>query len=318
MSASSSEAASSGSSRWRRAAGAVAGLLVFAFVALALGDAWGSVSDFDWRVRVPLLIAGLVVLVLHYVTSALGWVLILEALTGHPVSRLEFSAIWGRSILARYVPGNLLMIATRLMLGREAGVAPRLTFSASVYEQALSLAAAAVAGVALVAVYGGDGRDWLWLVGFVPLGLVLLHPRIFTRVTTPLLRRAGREPLERVLSLPALGRMISWYAVNAALLGVGSWLVVRSLTGAEAGGVIYVALAFLLSFVVSMLAFVFPSGLGVREGAFAIALARELPGGVAVAVSAATRLALTLVELLFVGTIVVAARRASAARAQRA
>ena len=64
-----------------------------------------------------------------------------------------------------------------------------------------------------------------------------------------------------------------------------------------------------------MLAFVFPSGLGVREGAFALALGRNLPGGVAIAISAATRLVLTLAEIVFVGAAVLldqAARRAEA------
>jgi uncharacterized membrane protein YbhN (UPF0104 family) len=67
---------------------------------------------------------------------------------------------------------------------------------------------------------------------------------------------------------------------------------------------------------VSMIAFVFPSGLGVREGAFALALSQNVPGSVAVALSVGTRLVLTLVELAFIGAVVIAERhRARAARA---
>ena len=50
-----------------------------------------------------------------------------------------------------------------------------------------------------------------------------------------------------------------------------------------------------------MIAFVFPSGLGVREGAFALALAQNVPGSVAVALSVGARLVLSLVELAFIG-----------------
>ena len=50
------------------------------------------------------------------------------------------------------------------------------------------------------------------------------------------------------------------------------------------------ASAFLLSFAISVIAFMFPSGLGVREGAFALALAQNVPTGVAVALSVGTRL----------------------------
>jgi TatA/E family protein of Tat protein translocase len=72
----------------------------------------------------------------------------------------------------------------------------------------------------------------------------------------------------------------------------------------EIGGALYVASGFLLSFVISMLAFVFPSGLGVREGIFALALAHHLPGSVAIAAAAVARLVPTLVEIAFAAAIV--------------
>jgi hypothetical protein len=84
---------------------------------------------------------------------------------------------------------------------------------------------------------------------------------------------------------------------------------VRSAAGAEAGGPAFVGLAFLLSFAVSMIAFIFPSGLGIREGAFALALAQNVPGGVAVALSVGSRLVLSLVELAFMGGVVLLERR---------
>ena len=86
------------------------------------------------------------------------------------------------------------------------------------------------------------------------------------------------------------------------------WLLVHALVGAQAGGPLFVGAGFLLSFVVSMLAFVFPSGLGVREGVFALVLARDLPGEVAIAAAAAVRLALTAAELVFTAVVVAAER----------
>jgi glycosyltransferase 2 family protein len=72
---------------------------------------------------------------------------------------------------------------------------------------------------------------------------------------------------------------------------------------------LFVAAGFLLSFVVSMLAFIFPSGLGVREGVLALVLAKDVPGEVAIATAAAVRLALTFAEVSFTGLVVVAERR---------
>ena len=92
------------------------------------------------------------------------------------------------------------------------------------------------------------------------------------------------------------------------LLCAGVWLLVRSAAGPEAGSPAFVGLAFLVSFAISVLAFLFPSGIGVREGAFAIALAHNVPTGVAVALSVGTRLVMTLVELVFIAAVVLVDR----------
>ena len=54
-----------------------------------------------------------------------------------------------------------------------------------------------------------------------------------------------------------------------------------------------------------MAAFIFPSGIGVREAVLAAALASRLPGGVALAWAVLLRLWQTVIELLFVGGTVV-------------
>jgi hypothetical protein len=207
------------------------------------------------------------------------------------------------------VPGNVMMVASRLVLGQEAGISRKVSLAASVYEQALSLGVAAAGGLLLLAAYGADEiGPAAWLVALVPLGLVVLHPEVFGRLTGWLLRRAKREPLEALLSGRQVLALAAWYLLGAALLALGVGLLVHSAVGDDGGSLPYVGLSFLTSFVISMLAFIFPSGLGVREGAFALALGRNLPGGVAIAVSAGTRLALTLAELVFVGAVVLLAR----------
>ena len=136
-----------------------------------------------------------------YVISALGYVLILEQLAGRRVPRRRFVAVWARSLLGRYVPGNVLMVASRLVLGQEAGISRKVSLAASVYEQALSLGAAAAGGLLLLAAYGaGEIGAAAWLVALVPLGLVVLHPSLFGRFTGWALRRAKREPLEVLLT----------------------------------------------------------------------------------------------------------------------
>jgi glycosyltransferase 2 family protein len=268
------------------------------------------VAGYEWDLQPALLGLGCVVLLAFYLASALGYGAIIDRLHHPgPPARVTIS-IWARSLLGRYVPGNVLMVLGRVVLSHERGVPRRATLAATVYEQALGVGVAAAGAVVFVSLYergGGDTRRWL--LALVPLGLLLLHPRVFGPASSWLLRRAGREPLPRLLGVRPLAGLVAWYAATACTLGVGVWLLVRAAAGAEAGGPAFVGLAFLLSFAVSMLAFVFPSGLGVREGAFALALAQNVPGSVAVALSVGVRLVLTLVELAFVAIVVLAGRR---------
>jgi hypothetical protein len=295
---------------WRRWGGLAAGLLVLGFLGWALVDGWSTVSEYDWDLEPGLLVLGCLVLVAFYLCSALGYGAIIDRLHHPgPPARVTIS-IWAKSLLGRYVPGNVLMVVGRVVLSYERGVPRKASLAATVYEQALTVGVAAAGAVAFVAIYEEGGGDaTLWLLALVPLGLVALHPRVFGPLSSWLLRKAGRDPLPRLLGLRPLSGLLAWYCGTAVVLGVGIWLLVRSAAGPEAGGPAFVGLAFLLSFAVSMVAFVFPSGLGVREGAFALALAQNVPGSVAVALSVGTRLMLTLVELAFIGAVVLAGRR---------
>jgi glycosyltransferase 2 family protein len=301
------------SPRTRRIAGLLAGLVIVGFLAGALIGGWQQVSDYDWELRPGWLVGGVALVVLQYLLFGLAYVALVERLVERRVNRHRMLEAWARSLLGRYVPGNVLMVASRAVLAGEAGVPMRVALAAIVYEQVLVVAAAAVASLAFLALYGGEGQaGWIWLVGVVPVMLVLLDPRVFRRISTWILARAGREPLQVLLSTRQVAAFFALYGVMALLLGLGVWALVHSAAGADAGGPLFVGLAFLLSFVVSMIAFVFPSGLGVREGVLAVALARNVPFGVGVALAAGVRLVLTIVEVAFVGIVALMARRRGA------
>jgi glycosyltransferase 2 family protein len=295
----------------RRAIGFVAGALIVAFLIWGVVRGWDTVRSFDWELRPGWLAAGLLLLAVFYLASALGYAEIVARLHRNGPARTVVADIWARSLLGRYVPGNVLMVAGRVVLGADVGVPRRTSLAATVYEQVLALVVAAVGGVVAIAVHGeiGGGAP-VWLVALVPLLLVPLHPRVFRPATTWALRRARREPLTEVLPAGAVSALVAWYAVTAVLLALGVWALVRSAAGSVAGDPVLVGGGFLLAFTVSMLVFIFPSGLGVREGAFALVLAENLPDEVAIAVAVGVRLALTAVELSFVGAAALTARGA--------
>jgi glycosyltransferase 2 family protein len=299
--------------RARRIGGLVAGLLVVGFLGVAVIEGWDRVSRHDWRVDVAMLAVGVAGVTASLASTGIAYVMLLERLAGRPLPRTRLLSVWSRAMLARYVPGNVMMVAGRVVLGREAGVAGRVSLAASVYEQAFLLGVAAVVSVGLLLHVGELGQGpVLWTVAAVPFGLVLLHPRVFAPLSTSLLRRFRREPLEVFLTIRQVALFAVVYAIGYVFLALGVWATVKGFAGPAAGGPLLIGSGFLLSFVVSMLTFVFPSGLGVREGVFALVLARNLPGGVAIAAAAAVRLVMTLIELAFAGVVVLVARRRDA------
>jgi hypothetical protein len=203
------------------------------------------------------------------------------------------------------------MVLGRTAMGQRSGVPGRVTVAATTYEQALTVAAAGVASAGFLLAYGEPGRRaWVWaVVAVVPAALIVLHPRCFGPLSGWLLARLRRQPLPALLSGRQVAGLFGCYLVVMGVLGVVAWALVRAAAGEAAGGLAFVGLAYVLSFLVSMLAFVFPSGLGVREGAFALALTHTLPTSVAVACAVGVRLVVTLFELAFVAAAAVIGRR---------
>lgn len=290
----------------RRIGGLVAGLLIVGFLGWGIIDGWDVVSQYDWQLDPLLMAAAVAVLLVFYAMSGLGFVWILEALGPTPGRRVTMS-IWAKSLLGRYVPGNVLMVLGRVVLLYERGVSRRVTLAATVYEQALALAAAGVGAIVYLIAVGGGALAWL--AALIPLGLILLHPRIFGPMSSWALRKLRREPLPILLPGWSVARLAAWYLLTGAVSGFGVWLSIRAATGGDVGDPVEVGSAFLLSFALSMVAFIFPSGLGVREGVFAAALARDVPGSVAAVIAVGARLVLTLVELAFIGIAVLVGRR---------
>src|SRR5690606_14280933 len=98
--------------------------------------------------------AGIVVLVLFYLASGIGYILVLERLHRPCPPRPVVLSIWAKSLLGRYVPGSVLMVLGRVVLSHDRGVPRRATAAAMVYELILSVGVAALAAGAFVVVYG--------------------------------------------------------------------------------------------------------------------------------------------------------------------
>ena len=129
-----------------------------AALGVVLARGWQRVSKYDWRLEPGWILLGTALVLIAYTFNGLVYGRSVEWLTPmHPPPAVALS-IWARSLLARYVPGNVMMVVVRAVLSHYEGVPRRVTLAATVYEQALALGIATVGAVAFLAAYGKIGR----------------------------------------------------------------------------------------------------------------------------------------------------------------
>ncbi len=277
------------------------------FLGAYLVRSWATVKDYHWTLHPWWLVASGLVFLLFYVMQAVAWWLLLRGFALHSPFPVAMST-WGKSILARYVPGNVFMFVGRAWMSHGQGLPVDKVSAAMVYEQALALCSALIAVAVLFPFWETDrGATGLSLLA-IPLFIALLHPRVFRPLSSWALRRLHREPLDVTLGFGAVIAMLWYYVAAWMVAGTGAWLLARATTGLTVGSLPLVIVAYALSFVVGMAAFIFPSGIGVREAVLTASLSKHLPGGVALAWALLLRLWVTAIELLFVGLAVAAER----------
>jgi glycosyltransferase 2 family protein len=273
------------------------------FLAAYLIRSWGSIESFDWELDAGwLALSGLVFLVFYFTQAALWWGLLHGC--GAPSPFWPAASVWGKSILARYVPGNVFMFVGRAWMSHSRGLPVERVSAAMVYEQALGVCGALLAVAMLFPFWEYHrGVTALSLLA-IPVLVALMHPRVFRPLAGRALRLVHRAPLEVTLGFGAVLGMLLLFALDWLLAGVGAWMLARSITGLGVSALPLVIVAYALAYVAGMVAFFIPSGIGVREAVLTASLSRELPGGVALTWALLLRLWVTVVELVFVALVV--------------
>ena len=296
---------------WRRLLVAVLGFLVVCFVAIALVGAVADLEPIDYVWSPGWLALSFALLVVGLVMHCEIWRRILQGIGGDLPVRSAYRT-WSYSLLARYVPTQVLMPITRAALAAREGVPKATTITSFAYEFLLAVGAAATLSLSyLLTLPELEGNPLRYLVVLAPVGLFLCaHPRVVDLVATKMGARLGFEPAHVPLRPTRVLAVFAAYAASFVVLGLSIYALGRGIR--PIGGLTFdVATSFAIGYVASFLAFFLPAGLGAREGAMAAALTTAMPSSVAFAVVAGSRIALTACELLFAVVSGWVARRAS-------
>jgi hypothetical protein len=212
---------------------------------------------------------------------------------------------WCLSNLARYLPGKVWSVAGLVVLVQRAGVAPWAATASAVVAQALALATGIVAVAWAVP---GIGHGLLLGIALAVATLVLL-----AMGSAKLMRFAGRiVPGAGLRPLPLSAVFAGGLLMLAAWVGYGAafWALARGIgvTGLDLPDAVGL---FTAGYIVGWLVLFAPAGVGAREFTLLNLLTPVVGAGGAVALTVASRLALTITEVAAAGLAVLLGRRAA-------
>ncbi len=305
------------SARWLTLAGGLIAVLGLAFVVRSLVSNWSQTqellrdAEFWWLIlAVPIALAGMT-------GVGIPWQRAINLVGGDArigdVLRWYFPGQMGK-----YVPGGVWPVVGRGELAVKGG-APRTVAYSSV---GLSLATTYLAAVLLAIVsfipaladVSGSNPP-LWVFALLPAGLVMLHPRVLSKIVAVGERVLGRSVDVRLPSWRDTVLLVLVHVPAWILIGTATWCVVRAFTPSPPYAAVIFATS--LSWVVGFIVIGVPGGLGVREATFAAVLANAVPVGVAPAAALTARLVFMLVDTLGAGGASLSTRRRrSVARAE--
>jgi uncharacterized membrane protein YbhN (UPF0104 family) len=285
--------------------------LIFGFLILFVLRQWNKLPDFDWRFAPGWLGVSALGVLLFYTLQGEIWRLIVHLLGEEHLRATPARAVWGKSLLARYVPTNALMVVGRVVMAERLGVPRRVCLASVVYELGLGFGTAVMVGSYFV-IELPDLQDQparYAVLALIPLVLTALHPRVFGPLASYALRKLGREPLPQTLPFGRVLQVAALFVAVWAVIGLGTFAFAAALHPLDLSDLPYIAAAYPVAFCVAVLTFIVPSGLGTRDAALATAMAAVLAGAVATAIAVAFRIFQTAVELLYVAVVAGLARR---------
>ncbi len=278
------------------------------YLARGLVEQWVELKAYPWTISWPYLAASFVVTSLGYWMLGLGWHLGLAKL-GRRAPWPWTMRAWWLGNLAKYVPGRVWIVFTRLRYAEDAGLAAIDAAGGFVLESLSLLSTGFLLFVALLPAHSAVQR-WHYLLSLLALPLIaMLHPRVFNALAGLAMRVLRIAPRPFPLRLGDLALILGYFVASWAVFGAGVALLARSLVcrmsfveGASVAG------CFSFSFVAAMVSFVTPAGIAVREAIFSELIRADL-GSMAIVVALASRAWISLVEVANVGLAVAIAAR---------
>jgi uncharacterized membrane protein YbhN (UPF0104 family) len=282
---------------WKKMLQAAVIIIGFAFMALYLYGQIDVIMGFEWKFDYLFLSSSFTLFLVYFVLSGTIWNSVIRRLGG-TLPQKKAVSIYLTSRLGNYLPGKVWGLFGRIYMCQKENV-PKAKVSLSI---AIEIIASITAGllVFLVSIaFWPDMKGLENIVAFlllIPLGLVLLHPSIFKRAIRMASKKMKVKSMEDDIRYKNIIFFLFAYGVLWVMYGLSMMLLINSFYSVDFTLTPVIIGIFSISWVVGFLSFITPNGIGVREGMTTFLLSFFMPVSVAILISLAARVWLTMIE----------------------
>lgn len=274
-------------------------ILIFLFLGKSIYSNWQQIREYPWQFDFPLLaLSALLGSTWFFLRTWIWWQLVREM--HEHVPYWPAFRVFMISEVARYVPGKIWQYVSRIYLAEKYNIPPALTLTSALVELLMMMVAAGAVSLAnasrILPALEEQYRPLLLLALLVAIALV--HPRSLKLWSRILAKFLNQEWIPFDVRYSHLVMILVASLVTWAISGAGFALFVQALTDAGDGRMVQLTTIFAASWLIGLLAIVVPAGVGVREGIMTILLAALMPHPTAAVLAIASRLWVTLLEVV--------------------
>jgi hypothetical protein len=279
----------------------VFGILVVVFLGWYFWKNWDEFSEKIRNVNIGVFIFSMLFYFVYKITLASLWHYITK-INGCAIKYEKAVTSYLYSILGKYIPGKVFMLAARLGYYKEEDAPLAKVTVCFFIENICTLLGAAMLFIVSLFFFPNELlNDYKWVtIALIAAFFVCIHPKIinfFLRI----LGKLFKKNLEIPMTYPQMLKVVLLFIGNWLIVGVGFFILTKSIyPAAEISQLLYCAGIWGVSAIMGILAVFAPSGLGVREGIIVAGLMLIMPEGDAMVVSVVSRLWQTIPELVLV------------------
>src|SRR5713226_251090 len=275
-------------------------LAVGFFIGRVIYLQWQKVRAFEWHFDPLFLALSFLATSCWFFVRAFVWRTIVVHF-GQTIPYRECIRIFVLSELSRYVPGTVWQYFSRIYLASRWGIPASAALTSALMELLL-MALAAVPLVLwnidqVIPVVGHAQR--ILLLGFPFAAIVLLQPAVLNRLARLLLPRLKMQPAFIDLRFRAIAGLWAICLLLWTVFGAGFVFFARSLAPISLSNGLRLVSQYAASWLIGVVTFFAPGGIGVRESILGILLGKMLPLGTALVIAVLSRMWLIALELLW-------------------